>query len=104
MHGLSADRVPGQGSRTSGGAEGSWDGDGEGEGDRVGDCRPTPGELEGEGEAEGEAPGAGTRATSQWGAAVPVPVQSQAGPVAPTVHTPGPHHMVEQAVTCEEGK
>ena len=76
------------------------DGAGEGVGDREGDGLGTPVVAAGRGVGEVAGLGLGSSTTSQWGPVVPVLVQSHAGPVLPTTHTPGPHTMEEQAVTC----
>jgi hypothetical protein len=66
--------------------------DGDGDGERVGDVLVAAG-----GDA-GETAGL-ELGSSQWVPVAPVPVQSHAGPMLPTTHTPGPHTIEEQPVT-----
>jgi hypothetical protein len=90
LHGAST--VPDPGHASKGCAVGETAGDGDG------DVLGTPGVAAGGdvGEAAGLELG-----SSQWVPVAPVPVQSHTGPMLPTTHTPGPHTIEEQPVTCE---
>jgi hypothetical protein len=97
LHGASTVPDPGQDSRGS--AAGETDGDGDGE--RAGDVLGTPGVAAGGDVGEAAGLELGSSVTSQWVPVAPVPVQSHTGPMLPTTHTPGPHTIEEQPVTCE---
>ena len=94
LHGASTVPDPGQDSRGS--AVGEADGDGDG------DVLGTPGVAAGGDVGEGTVLGVGSSViTSQWVPVTPVSAQSHTGPMLPTTHTPGPHTIEEQPVTCE---
>ena len=75
--------------------------DGDGDCECVGDVLGTPGVVAGGAVGEGTVLELGSSVTSQWVPVAPVPVQSHTGPILPTTHTPGPHTIEEQPVTCE---
>ena len=73
--------------------------DGDGDRERVGDVLGMPGVAAGGDAGETAGLELGSSVTSQWVPVAPVPVQSHAGPMLPTTHTPGPHTIEEQPVT-----
>ena len=76
--------------------------DGDGDRERVGDILGMPGVVAGGAVAEAVGLELGSPViTSQWVPVAPVPAQSHIGPMLPTTHTPGPHTIEEQPVTCE---